>query len=50
MGFWCGKAREHQEDSDVGGRIILKWILEEYDGMIWIGSMFFRIGNGRGLL
>jgi hypothetical protein len=29
------KARNHQEDEDVGGSIILKWILE-WGGMDWI--------------
>jgi hypothetical protein len=24
------------EDQDVGGRTILKWILERQDGMVWI--------------
>jgi hypothetical protein len=29
--------RESQkEDLDVGGRILLKWILEKWDGMDWI--------------
>jgi hypothetical protein len=30
IGFWWKnqKERDHQEDLDVGGRIILKWILE----------------------
>jgi hypothetical protein len=29
-GYWCEnrKERDHQEDQDVGGRIIIKWILE----------------------
>jgi hypothetical protein len=29
-GCWweCQKERDHQEDQDVGGQIILKWILE----------------------
>jgi hypothetical protein len=30
IGFWWEnwKEREHHEDPDVGGRIILEWILE----------------------
>jgi hypothetical protein len=30
LGFWweSQKERDHEEDQDVGGRIILKWILE----------------------
>jgi hypothetical protein len=27
--------RDHCEDIHVGERIILKWILEEYDGAVW---------------
>jgi hypothetical protein len=30
------EGKYHQEDLDVGGRIILKWILERYGGMTWI--------------
>jgi hypothetical protein len=30
------KERDHQEDQDVGGWTILKWILERQDGMDWI--------------
>jgi hypothetical protein len=25
------------ENKDVGGRIILKWFLEKYDGLVWTG-------------
>jgi hypothetical protein len=31
------KERGHSEDQDVGWWIILKWILEREDGMMWIG-------------
>jgi hypothetical protein len=36
--FWWGHLREgHFEDTGVGGRIILKWILRQWDGgMDWI--------------
>jgi hypothetical protein len=39
IGYWWGsqKEKDHWEDQDVGGRTILKWILERYDGMVWIG-------------
>ena len=32
-GFWCGNVREgnHLKDPGVDGRIILKFILEEWD-------------------
>jgi hypothetical protein len=31
------KDKDHWEDQDVRGWTILKWILERYDGMVWIG-------------
>ena len=42
-----GNLREgdHVEDPVVDGRIILKWIFEEWDG-VWTGS----IGTGGGLI
>jgi hypothetical protein len=40
--------RESQkEDLDVGGRILLKWILEKWNGLVWTGLIWLRIGNGR---
>jgi hypothetical protein len=44
------KERGHWEDQNVGGRRILKWILERYDGMVWIGFVWLRIGTSGGLL
>jgi hypothetical protein len=35
---------------DVGGCIILRWILERYDGVLWIGLVWLRIGISRKLL
>jgi hypothetical protein len=39
IGYWWESQmeRDHWEDQDVGGWTILKWILERYDGMEWIG-------------
>jgi hypothetical protein len=39
------KERDHWEDEDVGGWAILKWILERSVGMVWIGSIWLRIGT-----
>jgi hypothetical protein len=44
------KERDHWEDQDVGGWTILKWILERYDGMVWIGLTGLSIGTSGGLL
>jgi hypothetical protein len=38
------------EDQDVGGWTILKWVLQRYDGMVWTGSNWLRIGTSGGLL
>jgi hypothetical protein len=38
------------EDEDIGGLTIIKRILERYDGMIWIGLIWLRIGTSGGLL
>jgi hypothetical protein len=43
------KQRDHYEDQDVGGWTILKWMLEKYDGVVWIGLIWLRIGTSRGL-
>jgi hypothetical protein len=44
------KERDHQEDLYVGGKIILKYVLEKCDGMLWIGLIQLRIGARGGLL
>jgi hypothetical protein len=34
----CKGPQENQkEDTDVGGRIILRWIPEKSDGVVWTG-------------
>jgi hypothetical protein len=44
------EGRRPLEDQDVGGWTILKQILERKDGMVWTGSIWFRIGTSGGLL
>jgi hypothetical protein len=39
-----------KEDVDVDGRIILKWILEKYDGVLCTGLIWLRIGTSGELL
>jgi hypothetical protein len=44
------KVRDHSEDLEVDGRIILNWILRKYGGNVWNGFNWLRIGTGGGLL
>jgi hypothetical protein len=40
----------HYEDLGVGGRILLEWILERWDGVVWTGFIWLIIGTSGGLL
>jgi hypothetical protein len=42
--------RDHWEDQDVGGWIILAWILERWDEVMSTGLVWLRIGTGGELL
>jgi hypothetical protein len=42
IGFWL--------KAHIGGRIILKWFLEKYGGVVWTGFMWLRIGSSGRLL
>jgi hypothetical protein len=44
------EGRDHYEDEDVDGWIILKWILGRYDGVVSTGSIWLRIETTGGLL
>jgi hypothetical protein len=52
VGYWweSQKERDHYEDQDVGGWIILGLILERWDGVMWTGLVWLRIGRGGELL
>jgi len=49
-GFWWGSLmkRDHLGDPDVDGRKILRRILRKWDGGIWTGSTWLRIGTSVG--
>jgi hypothetical protein len=36
------------ENLDVGGSIILKWLVEKQDEVVWTGSIWLRIRNSCG--
>jgi hypothetical protein len=44
------KERDHWEDLDISGRIILKCVLEKWGGLIWTGFIWPRILTSGGLL
>jgi hypothetical protein len=50
-GFWWKREKEidHYEDIDAVWRIILKLMSEKYDGMVWTGFIWLRIGTSGGL-
>jgi hypothetical protein len=51
IGFWWEKEKErhYYENQNVGRNIILKWILEKYDGVAWTGLIWHRIRTIGGL-
>jgi hypothetical protein len=47
ISVWSRRERDHLEDPGIDGRIILKWILEKWDGgMDWIDLPEDRDGVG----
>ena len=46
--FWCGNLmlRYHLEDLGVDGRMMLKWILKDSVGRVWVVFLWDRIGTG----
>jgi hypothetical protein len=52
LGYWWDsqKKRDHSKDQDVGEWILLLWILERQDGVLWTGMISLRIGTSEWLL
>jgi hypothetical protein len=50
VGWESQKERNHYEDLHVGGRIILRWILETQNEVVWAGFIWLRIETSGGLL
>jgi hypothetical protein len=44
------KGRDHNEDQDEDGWIILRYILERQGRLVWTGLVYLRRGIGRELL
>jgi hypothetical protein len=48
--IWSGnlKGRYYSEDLGIDGKIILEWVLGKWDGKVWTGCIWLRIGiSGR---
>jgi hypothetical protein len=50
--MWVGKFNEegHSENSGLDGKITLERILWKWDGKVWIGHIWLRIGSSGWLL
>jgi hypothetical protein len=44
------RERDHWRNPDVDGRIILRGIFRNWEGVVWTGWSGFRIGTGGGHL
>jgi len=44
------KGKDHSEELDVDGKVILWWILGKSGGKVWTGCFWLSIGTSAGLL
>jgi hypothetical protein len=44
------KNKDHLEDPDVDGRVILRWLFRKWDLGVWTGSIWIKIETGGGHL
>ena len=44
------EGKNHWGDQDIDGRIILRWILRKWEGVVGTGWSWLRIGTGGGRL
>ena len=47
---WKPEGKNHWGDQDVDGRIVFRWILRKWEGVVETGWSWLRIGTGGGRL
>jgi hypothetical protein len=52
IGCWreSHRGKDHLEEQDIGGCVMLRWILERWDGIVLTGLVWLRIGTSGGEL
>jgi hypothetical protein len=43
------KGRDHLEELEVDGKILVEWILNNYGGRVWTGFIWLRLGTSGGV-
>ena len=44
------EGKDHWGDPELDGIIILRWIFRKWEGIVWTGWIWLRMGTGRGHL